>query len=89
MSTFEHDPNATLDYHVDWTIWLASGETISTSSWVVPSGLTSSSPSATGTRATVWLSGGTAEALYTVTNRIVTTANRTEDRSFILHCKEK
>lgn len=43
----------------------------------------------TATKATVWLSGGTAGQIYTVTNRITTAAGRTEDRSFAIRVEER
>lgn len=81
MDSFLKDPDSTIDYQVDWSEWLA-GDTISSSSWVVPSGLTNESATNSTTTATLWVSGGTKGSQYTVTNRIVTAAGRTVDRSF-------
>ncbi len=86
--TFTKDPNAVLDYSVDWSRWL-DGDTIATSVWTVPSGLTKVSDTSTTTKTTAWLSGGTADQSYTVTNRITTTGGRTEDRSFIVKVEER
>lgn len=90
------DPDAVLDYAVEWSSWLQDGETISTSTWDVPAGLTegdgsngAAASSATDTKATVWLMGGTANTQYTVTNRVVTSAGRTDDRSFTVKCSER
>ncbi|MCC6366857.1 MAG: hypothetical protein IT165_25325 [Bryobacterales bacterium] len=82
------DPNAVLDYSVDWTRWL-NGDSIATSDWTVPVGLTEVTDTHTGTKATVWLSGGTVGATYTVTNRITTTGGRTDDRSFDVKIAER
>ena len=86
--TFTKDPNAVLDYSVDWAKWLA-GDEIATSDWTVPVGLTKVSDTKTTTKTTAWLSGGAADQSYTVTNRITTTGGRTEDRSFILKVEER
>lgn len=86
--TFTKDPDAILDYAVDWSRWLA-GDTIAASVWLVPTGLTKVSDSNTATRAIVWLSGGSAGVTYTVTNRITTAAGRTEDRSFAVRVEER
>jgi len=86
---FRHDPNAVLDYSRDWSEWLADGETITTSTWVVPVGLTQGVTDNTGTLTTVWLSGGTAGMSYRVTNRVVTTGGRTDERSFTILCEER
>lgn len=87
--TISHDPSAVLDYSVDWSAWLASGETISASTWVVSSGLTLASQSNTTTVATAWISGGTAPTDYRITNRITTSAGRTDDRSITIWCRER
>lgn len=77
---FEKDPNAVLDYTFDWSAWLGD-DTISTSTWIVPAGITKASSSNTATTTTIWLSGGRQTAKYLVTNRIVTANGRTEDRT--------
>lgn len=78
------DPNAVLDYAISWVNWLGASETISSSTWVIDSGITKDSDSSDSTTATVWLSGGEVGATYTVTNRIVTNQNRTNDRSLLI-----
>ena len=73
-----------LDYAIDWTAWLA-GDTISTSTWTVPTGITKASDSHTTTVCTAFLSGGTAGITYLITNAIVTAAGRTVQRSFYVY----
>lgn len=85
---FTKDPNAVLDYIVDWSDWLGS-DTISSSSFTVPTGLTEDSDSNTTTTATVWLSGGTPGEDYEVTNRIVTAGGRTEDRTITIRVRQR
>jgi hypothetical protein len=79
------DPDAVLDYGLNWKRegdpWLADGEEIVTSEWIVPAGITKDSDSHTATVAIIWLSGGVLDALYTLTNRITTNQSRTDDRS--------
>lgn len=88
IPTFTKDPNATLDYKVDWEAWL-DGDTIATSAWTVPDGLTADADSNTTTSATVWLSGGTEGTTYTVLNRVTTAAGRTDDRSILIRVLSK
>ena len=83
------DPDAVLDYGFDWSDWLASGETISTSAWVVDTGITADSDSNTTTITTVWLSGGTAGKVYRITNSITTSAGREDDRSLLIKVQER
>lgn len=85
---FYKDPSAVLDYTIDWSDWLDT-DTISTSSWTVPSGITQSAETETTTTATVWLSGGTADNVYEVTNTITTAAGRTDQRTLIIHVVDK
>jgi hypothetical protein len=85
MMSCTKDPDAKLNYTVDFTHWLGTGETISSVVWVVEDGITkSSSPAAsnTTTTATVYLEGGTLGQDYTVTCRITTSAGAIQDRSF-------
>ncbi len=87
--TFVKDPDAVLDYTVNWSDWLATGETISTSAFTVDSGITKDSESNTTTTGTVWLSGGTAGTRYEVTHRITTSDSRTDDRTFFVQVAER
>lgn len=92
MATFFSlkDPNALLDYVIDWSEWLAtSTDTISASTWVVPSQLTMFTSSFGTATTVVWLSGGTAGEVYDVINRINTTGGRTEDRTIQFTCIDR
>lgn len=92
ISTFTKDPDAILDYVIDWAAFLGT-DTISTSTWVVPTGITlgtgGTAPTNTTTTATAWLSSGTAYQTYRITNRITTAGGRTQDQSFILAIAEQ
>ena len=89
MAKYIKDPDAVLDYGFDWSDWLQDGETISTSSWTVPTGLTEVGDSNTTTATKVWVSGGTAGDDYTITNHIVTSDSREDDRSHTLKVQER
>jgi TRAP-type uncharacterized transport system substrate-binding protein len=85
------DPTAVLDYTVDWTSWLAAGETISASTWVVATGMTQTTPSASiaGGKTTVWLTGGTAGQSYVVANHITTSQGRQDQRTFTVYVEAR
>lgn len=91
MADFIKDPDAVLDYTVDWSDWLATGEEIASSSWVNPDGFTVNTSSNTTTVAVVWLSGGVAGRTYRMTNRITTdsTPARTDDRTITIKVAER
>lgn len=86
---FTKDPDDVLDYSFDWTAWMATSETISTSTWIPSPGIVVNSTANTTLVATVWLSGGTAGIPYTVTNRIVTNQGRTVDRTMTIRVTNK
>ena len=88
MSAFLKDPNARLDYQIDWSSWLGV-DTISVSTWIVEAGITQETVSNTTTTATIWLSGGTVGTTYRVTNRITTAAGRVTDWSLMIVVQEK
>lgn len=87
METYTKDPDAILSYGFNWTEWL-NGDTIATSDWLLPSGITEDSASNTTTATQIIISGGTAGTSYVVTNRITTAGGLTEDRSFTLQVRE-
>lgn len=88
VATYQHDPDATLDYVLAWGTWLGT-DTIVSVAWTVPTGLTLESSSATTTTATAWISGGTADEDYVVGCRITTTAGRVDERSIRLKVRER
>ena len=83
LQRFCKDSTEVLDYKVDWAAWLSS-ETISSSSWVIPTDITKDSDSFDPTFTTVWFSGGTIGDTYILTNTIATSAARTATRSFVI-----
>lgn len=88
--SFIKDPGERQDYVIDWDDeYLAVGETISSSSWSVPSGLTNYSTSNSTTTATIWLSGGTHGQEYLVTNQVTTSAGRIAERSIKILVRER
>lgn len=76
-------PTDVLDYELNWTRWLGT-DTIATSSWEVPVGVTKESESNSTKRAVIWLSGGTTGQSYTLTNTITTAGGRTRSQDVIL-----
>ena len=88
-SDFPKDPDAVLDYSVDWSSWLTGSETITASSWTVPDGITKDSDSFSDDATMVWLSGGTAKNKYSLINHITTSAGREEDRTITIHVGER
>ena len=84
------DPNAREPFEIDWKTWL-NGETLLSSIWIVPPGLTFDAPSVTNndTRAKVFLAGGQIGRTYRVVNRIVASSGRGTDQSFNLTIRER
>lgn len=58
-SEYVHDPNAVLDYIVDWSKWLRKNETITATNFAVFGGVDLDSSSNTATLTVAWVSGGT------------------------------
>lgn len=97
--TLAKDPDAVIDFGFDWKYatqesraeagtadgWLASGETISSYTITLQSGLTAGTHTNTDGVVTAWVSGGTAGTYYTVACRIVTSQGRTDERTIKLH----
>lgn len=102
MGSYVHDPDADLDYGMDWdrnkagaaagTGFLAAGETISTSTWTISpedANVTLHDPTNDTTTTTVWVAGGTPGARYTLTNHIITSDGREDDRTHTLRCANR
>jgi hypothetical protein len=92
-SRFLKDPDATLDYLVNFGRALPTGDTISTRTVTVAAGITKVSDaivagtdpnnvSVASGAVLVWLSGGTLNQEYPVTCHVTTTAGRIMDETF-------
>lgn len=93
-SYFVKDPQATLDYIINWgDNWLGT-DTISASTWTLPSNmahpqLVKVTDTFDNDKATVWLSSGTVGTSYDVINRITTAGGRTDERTIVLAVRQK
>lgn len=81
-SAVNKDPDGVADYSLDYSGDLggaSAADTIATSTWTVPDGITQNSESHTTKTTTIWLSGGTLGQDYELLNRIVSVGGRTFD----------
>lgn len=82
------DPDEVLDYQLDWSARLGD-DTITTSTWTATVGMTLGTTTNTTKATTVWLSGGTLNANYDITNQIVTAGGRTMEQTVKLKVRAK
>lgn len=80
MTVFTKDPDSTIDFAVDWSDMLASGESITTSAWETD-GLTEVSSTSAGNTRAVVLSGGVVGMIYSAVNRVSTDQGRTLEQT--------
>jgi hypothetical protein len=85
----EKDPYAVLDYSLDWTNWMPSGDTITSISVTADSGITIDSTTNTDFIATAYISGGTAGTIYNIEFKIVTTNGLQDSRNFRIKVIER
>lgn len=89
LTHFTKDPAGIIDYTVRWSSWLPSGDTISSSTWIVPAGITKVSEANTTTDAVIFLASGTVGQIYEVTNRIATGGGRQNDQTISILIEDK
>jgi hypothetical protein len=90
VSIYIHDPNAVLDYAVDWASWLPDGDSITSHSLAVESGdVVKDSDGIAGAVVTAWISGGTNGTDATVRYRVTTAQGRTDDRTIYLKVRSR
>lgn len=93
----EKDPDAILDYSIDWTDWLAQGDSLQTSVWTVstvtadyrPLVQNSNTVNTVTSVGTVFIGNGSAGNTYTLTNRITTDSGLTDERYFRMRIKNR
>jgi hypothetical protein len=83
LASFVKDPQAVLDYTIDWTPWLAD-DAIVTSTWSVVGDVDLSDDAIYTSITQVWASGGTDGTLADLTNHVVTEEGREDERTIRL-----
>jgi hypothetical protein len=93
--TYQKDPDEKKDYGFTWagtadTI-LGTGDTVASSVWVLPVGITQSSPAPSNdaNTTTIWLSGGTHNQDYTLINRITSTNGRILEAALVIQVRNR
>lgn len=83
MANYTKTVAAVLDFTLNWTDYLGS-DTISSSAWAVPSGITGSGGSSTSTTASIRISGGTAGLVYPFTNTITMASGQIDQEPLVI-----
>jgi len=91
----DKDPNATLDYTLDWAEYTQAGDAIASAVWTSSAISGDATPIVIGAasinndKATVLISGGTAGNIYTITCAVTSTNNLIDRRSFRIVVKSR
>lgn len=86
----QKDPDEVANYGFIWSTELAEGDSVASSTWILPDGLSKASEGLSDDVTVVKLSGGTIGETYIVTNRIVTSiTTETLDQSAKLKIKDR
>ncbi len=96
MEIFVKDPSATVDYGIDWGAgYLSENEAINNSSWdIFPKEedgdlMVHNVPDFSGTQTSIFIKGGIIRKIYRLTNRIITSAGRSDERTIIIKIGER
>jgi hypothetical protein len=89
-SSFTKDPDATLDYLVDWSELLDSvSDYIVSAAVSADTGITVYLQTFTSSRHTIWLQGGTVGNRYRARSKIWTQAGRIDERTITVLVRER
>ena len=93
MTLLLKDPDAALDYAVDWGAEYLNGDFLAQSAWdvspVEPGGLAVVESSFDDRLATVTASGGVPGRLYQLVNRVVLASGLSDSRSIVLRVEKR
>ena len=94
MTLLLKDPNAVVDYAIDWGAeYLGEDDLIAESSWSVipsePGGVTVEGSDFTAVLATAKAAGGIAGRLYRLVNQVVLQSGRSDERSIMLRVEKR
>lgn len=93
MSLYLKDPDARIDYAIDWGPAYLDGQVIAASAWAVTpdeeGGVAVDVASHDFTRTAVTLTGGVAGHVYRIGNRVTLSDGRSDERSLTLRVEER
>lgn len=93
MTLLLKDPDAALDYAVDWAAEYLTGDVLAASSWQVTpvetGGVSIIASRAAENIAYVTVTGGVAGHLYQLTNHVVLSSGLTDSRSIVLRLEKR
>ncbi len=89
MSKYIQDPDARLDYKIDWSNWLDTDDWIASARASAQTGITIDTSAQTSTVHSFFLTGGTVGEEYEVTSHIWTNGGREDDRTIIIIVEEQ
>jgi len=93
MGYYLKDPQAAVDYSVDWGAGYLDGQTVSGSVWSVApdeeGGVRVVAETVLPTRTAATLEGGVAGKVYRVGNQVTLSDGRTDERTLVLRVEER
>lgn len=93
MSTYCKDPQARIDYAIDWSEAIGEATVIAASLWSVapadPGGVAVEAHGFSLRQANVTLSGGIEGRSYRVANRVTTTDGQIDERSLLIRVEQR
>lgn len=86
----DKDPDEVLDYDIDWSSRMSTGDVIVDSQWTKVTGsITIDSDTASSLATKIWLSGGTLGETCEFLNRITTQDGRVMDQTVFIKVKKR
>ena len=93
MAIFVKDPGAVVDYAVAWDAGYLSGEDITESDWTVapadPGGITVAVSRIEPGKTVATLSGGQSGRVYRVSNRVLLSDGRNDERTLVVRVEDR
>jgi hypothetical protein len=94
MSFLLKDPDAVLDYSIDWgSQYLTAGDLLAQSDWTIdpdePDGVTIAGSDFDAASTSIKAAGGAAGKLYKLVNRVTTAMGRVDERSIVVRVENR
>ena len=90
LGTFQKQPAELIDYDVDYSEWLTTGDNVQSADVSAsPSGLVIESTFINDLRIKIWISGGTDKVNYKITVTMTTAEGRIKQDEFKINVKDR